>query len=161
MFFLFDVQGLAPIGYTLFAVALGILAGTVWRKVLGAMAAVLVGFLAVRIAITVLARPNYRPPRTLSFPIPGINPALNSANVDWVQNEEIRDAAGNTLMSHASVACTANDGPCSGIAPGSYNWTQYQPGSRFWLFQGIEAGIFVALAALLVYLALRRVRSIA
>jgi hypothetical protein len=26
----------------------------------------------------------------------------------------------------------------------------YQPGDRFWTFQGIEAGIFLALAALLV-----------
>lgn len=33
----FDVRGIAPIGYTLFAVALGIFAGTVCRKVMPAM----------------------------------------------------------------------------------------------------------------------------
>jgi hypothetical protein len=37
----------------------------------------------------------------------------------------------------------------------------YQPGDRFWLFQGIETAIFVALAGLLLYLAIRRVRRIA
>src|SRR5262249_42367716 len=49
---MFDVQGVAPIGYTLFAVALGIFAGTVWRKMLPAMAAALVGFLGLRIVFT-------------------------------------------------------------------------------------------------------------
>lgn len=35
----FDIQGIAPVGYTLFALALGIVAGTIWRKMLPAMAA--------------------------------------------------------------------------------------------------------------------------
>ena len=48
-----------------------------------------------------------------------------------------------------------------GLGPGAYNWQLYQPGSRFWLFQGIETGIFVVLAALLLYLAIRRIRRIA
>jgi hypothetical protein len=54
--------------------------------------------------------------------------------------------------------------PCGsglGLGPGAYNWQLYQPGSRFWLFQGIETGIFVALAALLLYLAIRRIGRIA
>ena len=34
--FFFDMQGLVPIGYTLFAVALGIAAGTLWPKVVPA-----------------------------------------------------------------------------------------------------------------------------
>jgi hypothetical protein len=37
----------------------------------------------------------------------------------------------------------------------------YQPADRFWAFQGIETGIFVALAVLLLYLAIRRIRRIA
>ena len=41
----FDVQGIAPIGYAIFAVALGIAAGTLWRKVLPAMGVTLAGFL--------------------------------------------------------------------------------------------------------------------
>jgi hypothetical protein len=48
-----------------------------------------------------------------------------------------------------------------GVGPGAYNWQLYQPADRFWLFQGIETGIFVALAALLLYLAIRRIRRIA
>jgi hypothetical protein len=41
------------------------------------------------------------------------------------------------------------------------NWIRYQPGTRFWAFQSIETGIFLALTALLIYLALRRIRRIA
>ena len=34
----------------------------------------------------------------------------------------------------------------------------YQPGSRFWAFQGIESGIFVSLAAVLVLTTLSAVK---
>jgi hypothetical protein len=37
----------------------------------------------------------------------------------------------------------------------------YQPADRFWPFQHIEAGIFTALAVLLLLLAIWRVRRIA
>jgi hypothetical protein len=43
---LFDLEGLVPIGYALFAVALGVLAGTLTRRTQTAMAITLVGFLA-------------------------------------------------------------------------------------------------------------------
>ncbi|MDW5323051.1 hypothetical protein [Plantactinospora sp. KLBMP9567] len=48
-----------------------------------------------------------------------------------------------------------------GVGPGAYNWQLHQPADRFWLFQGIETGIFVAPAVLLVCLAVRRIRRIA
>ena len=157
----FDVQGLVPIGYTLFAVILGIFVGTIWRKVLPAMAASLVGFLGLRIALTILARPRYLPTRTLTFPVEGASPALNSALGDWVTAMNVRDATGKVLMSNSQMGCPPNATECAGLGPGAYNWEAYQPGSRFWLFQGIETGIFVALAALLLYLAIRRIRRIA
>lgn len=67
----FDLQGVAPIGYTLFAVALGIFAGTVWKRMLPAMGITLAGFIGVRAAVAVLARPHYQPARTQTFPIEG------------------------------------------------------------------------------------------
>jgi hypothetical protein len=157
----FDVQGLVPIGYTLFAVMLGIFVGTIWRKVLPAMAASLVGFLGLRIALTILARPRYLPAHTLTFPVQGVSPALNWALGDWVMSLNVRDATGKVVLSDAQVGCPPNATECGGFGPGAYNWEAYQPGSRFWLFQGIETGIFVALAALLLYLAVRRIRRIA
>jgi hypothetical protein len=164
----FDVQGVAPIGYTVFAVALGVFAGTVWRKVLPAMAVTLVGFLGVRIALTVLARPRFLPPRTLTYPVrsTGLQPNITPDN--WVVANGVRDASGKLVAANAEILCPPDaQGPGSGcgadlgIGPGAYNWQLYQPGSRYWLFQGIETGIFVALAAVLLYLAVRRIRRIA
>ena len=61
-------------------------------------------------------------------------------------------------------ACTPGAGSLrqpTGPRPGAYNWQLYQPADRFWLFQGIETAIFVALAVLLLFLAVRRIRRIA
>ncbi|MGW3995156.1 ABC transporter permease [Amycolatopsis sp. NPDC004772] len=157
----FDVQGIVPIAYTLFALALGVFAGTQWRKVLPAMGIALVGFAAVRVAIEVLARPRYLPAPSLTFsPTGGQTP--NPASGNWVMDVGVRNAAGDLVLPNAQL------GPCppggcgdDSVGPGAMNWLQYQPGDRFWLFQGIETGIFVLLAAALVFFALRRLRTIA
>ncbi len=157
----FDVQGVVPIAYTLFALALGIFAGTYWRKVLPAMGIALVGFAAVRVAIEVLARPRYLPARTLSFSPDG-QQTPNPAAGDWVMDFGVRNAAGEMVLPNAQIGpCPPGgcDDPTAG--PGASNWLQYQPGDRFWIFQGIETGIFVLLAAALVFFAIRRLRTIA
>lgn len=168
--FFFDMQGLVPIGYTLFAVALGILAGTIWHKVLPAMGVTLAGFVGLRIALTTLARPHYLPAKTLTYPIQGTALQPNPTLSDWIMSFGVRDASGKLVAANAQIACPPGAtgpggvGTCGadlGLGPGAYNWQLYQPGDRFWLFQGIETGIFVALAALLLYLAIRRIRRIA
>jgi hypothetical protein len=156
----FDVQGVAPIGYTLFAVALGVCAGTLWRRVLPAMGAALVGFAAVRVAVETLARPRYMSPETLTFsPQSALQP--NPATGDWVYSQGVRDATGHLVASGAQVGPCPPAGCGGDVAAGSYNWQLYQPGNRFWEFQVIETGIFLALTALLVALAIRRLRQIA
>jgi hypothetical protein len=167
--FLFDMQGLVPIGYTLFAVALGIFAGTIWHKVLPAMAVTLVGFAGLRIALTILARPHYLPARTLTYPVQGVTQEPNRTLGDWVLSYGVRDASGNLVAANSEIACPPNPqgagaagcGEGFGLGPGAHNWQLYQPASRYWLFQGIEAGIFAALAVLLLYLAVRRIRRVA
>jgi ABC-type transport system involved in multi-copper enzyme maturation permease subunit len=143
----FDMQGLVPIGYTLFAVALGILAGTVWPRVLPAMAVVLAGFVGLRIALTVLVRQHYLP--ALTHTIPDLR-----VGDDWQLAREFVDANGNPIVPDASGNMAFDPG-------NTFVWERYQPADRFWLFQGIETGIFVALAVLLLYLAIRRIRRIA
>ncbi|MEV1017686.1 transporter [Micromonospora sp. NPDC049801] len=164
----FDLQGIVPIGYTLFAVALGIFAGTVWKRMLPAMGITLAGFIGVRAAVEILARPHYQPAKTQTFPIEGGGiPEGDRGN--WVLAVGIRDADGTMVAENTRIQCPpGGKGPdgrvCGadlGLGPGAYNWEMYQPADRFWLFQSIETGIFVALAALLLYLAVRRVRRIA
>ena len=165
----FDMQGVVPIGYTLFAVALGIFAGTVWPKVLPAMAATLVGFVGLRLVLTILVRPHYLAARALTYPVVNVTQGTNPVSGDWIISRGIRNAAGKMIAPNSEVACPPHpEGPgaaaCGsnlGLEPGSYNWVLYQPADRFWPFQWIETGIFVVLAALLLYLAMRRIRRIA
>lgn len=163
---LFDLQGLVPVGYTLFAVALGIYAGTVWPKVLPAMAAVIVGFVGVRAALTILARPNYMPASARTYPIVGgTRPPEWDDGHDWILGLGIRNPDGALVLPNATHDCgpvvTADCGTGDGLVAGAYNWQGYQPAGRFWLFQVIETGIFVALAAVLLVLAVRAIRRIA
>ncbi|GAB3802386.1 transporter [Micromonospora zhanjiangensis] len=165
----FDLQGVVPIGYTLFAVALGIFAGTFWRRVLPAMAVTLLGFVAVRLALTTLVRPHYLPPRTFTAPVVDPTGGHGPPRGAWELAAGVRNADGRMVAPDSWVACPpGGKGPegraCGadlGLDPGAYNWMQYQPADRFWPFQYIETGIFVALAALLLYFAVRRIRRIA
>ncbi|MEV1314916.1 transporter [Micromonospora arborensis] len=164
----FDLQGIVPIGYTLFAVALGVFAGTVWKRMLPAMGITLAGFIGVRTAVEVLARPRYQAAHTKTFPIEGEGPPVVSWG-DWVLTQGVRNPDGTMIAEDTRIQCPpGGKGPdgrvCGselGLEPGAYNWQLYQPADRFWLFQWIETGIFVALAALLLYFAIRRVRRIA
>ncbi|MER7702857.1 ABC transporter permease subunit [Kitasatospora sp. NPDC097605] len=172
-YLIFDVQGVAPIGYTLFAVALGILAGTLTRRVLPAMGLSLAAFIAVRALVELLARPVFLPAKTLSYAIESPVMANRFAG-SWVYQEGVRNGAGTLVLSDARVGCGPNAGAdpegtarCTahfaqeGFGPGPYtNWQEYQPADRFWTFQAIETGLFLALTALLITLAIRRVRRI-
>ena len=51
----FDIMGIVPVAYSLFAMALGIAAGALLRRTLPAMAVTLAGFIAVRALIALLA----------------------------------------------------------------------------------------------------------
>ena len=53
---MFDARGIVPIGYTAFAFALGVTAGTVVRRTVPAMAITLVVFVAVQVATPPLLR---------------------------------------------------------------------------------------------------------
>jgi ABC-type transport system involved in multi-copper enzyme maturation permease subunit len=173
----FDVQGIAPIGYTLFAVALGIFGGSVSRKVLPAMGITLGGYLAVRTLVEVVARPRYMTPQTLSVPLTS-TAQFNSFAGDWIFNQGIINAAGTLVMPNSRISCAVDPNSArpaaegitqcggelvqQGLGPAPFaNWIQFHPDSRFWAFQGIETGIFLGLTALLLYLALRSIRRIA
>ncbi len=64
----FDLQGLAPVGYTIFAVALGVAAGTLVPKVLPAMAVTVAGFIGARAAV-MMARPHFQPAQEVRYPL--------------------------------------------------------------------------------------------
>ena len=55
----FDMQGIVPVAYALFGMALGIAAGALLRRTVPAIAVTLTGFIAVRVVVAELLRPHY------------------------------------------------------------------------------------------------------
>jgi hypothetical protein len=55
----FDMQGIVPVAYALFGMALGIAAGALLRRTLPAIAVTLTGFIAVRVVVAEVLRPHY------------------------------------------------------------------------------------------------------
>jgi len=70
----FDIMGIVPLGYALFATALGIAAGAVARRTVPALAATLAVFIAARFMITELARPHYMTAITTTSTNPQVPP---------------------------------------------------------------------------------------
>ncbi len=152
----FDLEGAAPPAYALFAAALVIAFGVVMRRAAAAIGLAFVLFIAFRIGIANWARPNYQAPIEKTWAGGAGGPELRDA---WVfrQSTDLRVAEGQQRPDPAIVdSCLSADGLKS-LDPaclarhdiGLYASASYHPDSRFWLFQTIEAGIFVALAAAL------------
>jgi hypothetical protein len=157
----FDQQGVVPVAYTVFAVALGVFAGTLARKSIPAMAITLVAFVAARIVVAMLVRPNVQEPLTHTVLVAADRPMLpNPAVSNWIQAADIYDASGTLRETGSTGYCEPRDTEtgCGRYGAGAYNSWTYQPGDRFWLFQWVEAGLFAALAVVLLYAALVRVQ---
>ncbi|MGH3478286.1 MAG: hypothetical protein ACRDQD_15790, partial [Nocardioidaceae bacterium] len=77
----FDIHGIVVFGYATFALALGIFAGAVTGRLLPAMATTVVGFLAVRLVVTLAARDHYLPTETRRISVAGLN--LDDSTQQW------------------------------------------------------------------------------
>ena len=164
----FDLRGIVPIAYGLFTLALGTASGTLIRKALPAMAVTLGGFVAVRIIVETLLRPRYLPAQTITYPFLQDSPRAGLG--DWLISTRIIDPTGRFVSGDGGIrvdpaslgqACpqfaraAALDktavGKCLSQL-GVRTVDTFQPGSRYWLFQGIESAIFLLLAVGLIAL---------
>jgi len=159
----FDLQGLSPAAYTLFAASLGLAAGVAWRRVLPAIATTVAGFVAVRLSIELWARPHYETALTAIDPMTRKgNPAgAWSFGTDLIQNGHVvTGPIGPVQVPHCVKLLTREQMDACLAQSGYYLRSTYQPASRYWTFQWIEAGIFVGISAILVavaaFLVLRR-----
>jgi hypothetical protein len=135
----FDIMGIVPVGYALFATALGIAAGAMARRTLPAIAATFAVFTAARFMITELARPHYMTAITTTGTSPQVPPG------SWQLAQGMIGPGGKVLPPDGSMCLSG----C--VAPHGYRaFITYQPASRYWTFQGIETAIFVVLAAALI-----------
>ncbi|MGH9078359.1 MAG: ABC transporter permease subunit, partial [Acidimicrobiales bacterium] len=152
---IFDVQGIVPIAYTLFAFALGTAAGAVIRRTVPAMAVTVGGFLAARLGIQAFRGHMLRPLRSVhSLVGPTGDVSLGSPLVgaqNWVLQSDIVDHGGHVVSDQTVLqTCQAVVNP-GGVVDciASHGYRQvdiYQPLSRYWPLQGIESAVFVMLA---------------
>jgi hypothetical protein len=153
----FDFQGVAPIAYSLFAFAVGAAAGVIVRRVLPAMAITFAVYLPLRLWIQSL-RAHFAAPVQIRYQAFSISPRAGRG--DWIIHSRIVDGTGRTV-SDETVLSTCGIGPKTPktdvlgclAAHGYHQVDAYQPASRFWAFQTIEAAIFLGLAATLLVLA--------
>jgi hypothetical protein len=93
----FDVEGIVPLAYMGYAVALAIAASALLRKTVPAMTVTVAGFIVVRFPILLLARRYYLPPITAIWDPFLQTPALKPARGDWVFDGSWIDATGRAI----------------------------------------------------------------
>lgn len=143
----FDFEGLMPIAYTLYALALCLAVGVLLRRAIPAVGLTLVGFFVLRVAVEVWLRPGYL------APIVQASSTGRTHRGDWVMDQSYHTHAGQALSPLDVIRlCGVVHGQNAHIIPscllhnGIVNVITYQPADRFWLFQGIEGAIFLGLA---------------
>ncbi|WP_422754174.1 ABC transporter permease subunit [Micromonospora sp. WMMD708] len=162
----FDLEGVVPVAYALFAFAVATTAGAVLRRSLPAFGVAFGAFLAARMSVALLARPAYATPITAVRPIPvgGAGHGSGPGVADWTIEHGYADATGRRLGStEYHELQDAADRAGTNLnqflhARGVQEFGVYHPAGRFWTFQLIEAALFVAVAAVLTGVVVWRVR---
>jgi ABC-type transport system involved in multi-copper enzyme maturation permease subunit len=158
----FDLQGVAFAAWTLTAFAIGVLAGVLIRRVLPAMFATLAVWSGLALVTALFLRRHYRPALLTTNP--------NIASPAWVISRWWLLRGKPAGLSALSAALRPVDvrvvtsgifspgpstprnfgGPVPYLLMHGFTWVAaYQPGSRYWPFQLIEAAWLLALSVLL------------
>jgi hypothetical protein len=158
----FDLRGVAFAAWTLAAFAIGAVAGVLIRRVIPAMAATLAACAGLAFVTGTFLREHYEAALVTSNPnVPGSawkisqwwtrggKPVSLSAVNQVLRPVGVRAATPGRFHSHGSSLGKVSPVQYL-IQHGFAQWTRYQPASRFWPFQWIEAGWLLALSVLLI-----------
>ena len=152
----FDIQGVVPIGYTVFAASLGLLAGVLWRRTLPAIATTVGGFILVRLLVENFVRPHFQKPLVATV---GLADSNDGPLGSWVLTTQVTHngvplSGGRIQLPVDCRAAVDRAGAAACAAKHGYaRAVTYQPAGRYWHFQLIELAIFLALAAVLTVVA--------
>ncbi|MFI7612803.1 hypothetical protein ACIBP6_16395 [Nonomuraea terrae] len=158
----FNMVGVAPAAWWLYAFALGTLAGAVFRRTLPAMALVVAGVAATMAALFGLSDHYAEPARaelTGTVVLDDVDARLVRAA--WVEpsGREVADPAGSGCPLRADAGRSSRNAEawqeCL-FAKGYRYAMYYHPPSRFWRFQWTEAGILLLASAAFGGLAVHR-----
>ena len=152
---LFDLRGVAFAGWTLAAFAIGVLTGTLIRRVVPAIVATLAVYTGLAIATGAFLRQHYLAPL--------VTTNLNLPGSAWIINQEWATKSGHPVSSSVlgQVLSGTKFSAGGGVPQSLLAWqdlarhgyeqvTTYQPASRFWSFQWIEGGWLLALSIVLI-----------
>lgn len=180
----FGIQGIVPVTFAIFAVAVGIAFGAWFRRLLPAMALTLGLLVAVQTLVPSLLRSHYVQPVSYTAAInmeggpPDRAPIPPNAGAAWVTNSYLASPKDGILdWNNPPAVCSftreqietqrkeaeqsnqrapkggfysKEGGPLVGIAclvERGYIWhVEYHPAYRYWNFQRIEAGVYLALS---------------
>lgn len=148
----YDTTGSVAVGYTLFALGLGVALGALWRRTAASLTVAFVGYFAVRILDDYWLRNQLATPLKATWRGVQLPRYLDNANIlsqtITVNGRVIQSvsSSGGVIGAHAQLAA-----PGSGTNAVSH--AIYQPASFFWTLQLRETGLFTAIAALLILFA--------
>ena len=167
----FPTTGLAVIGWTLLGLSAGVLAGMLWRRVVPAVATSFAAWFGLAYLASVL-RPHLLTPLTIKGEVPSGGLELteqwmhDGTSVSLSEVSHVLEKIGVTMTedgiaAHADRGSPAPPDPIAYLSEHGYTLIHtYQPDSRYWTFQWIEAGwlvlVSVALLALTFWLVRRR-----
>ena len=155
----FDFTGAVLPATALLALALGVFAGALTRRTTFAIFLTIILFLAIRLPVEVWWRPHFETPITVTWPIEQATPPVTFSDQDWIIARHVVDAQGNPVLNGQCIG----DEPfpqCLEASGARATTVIYQPADRFWTFQWIETGIYLAFAALAVGATLWLVRRL-
>ena len=156
---IYDLEGVVPLAYALYALTFGIMIGAVVKRTLPAMALTILGFIVPRVAIEAFLRPNFMSALKVTWPFDQgkIPPVVQTS---WVVSKGYIDQSGHVYSTpHDLFPLCIGSGITDSKAQDTL-LTQcaqahsivhvafYQPVERFWLFQSIESAIFLALTVI-------------
>jgi hypothetical protein len=169
---IYGARGVVPIGYALFAFALGVTVGMLVRRTVPAMAATLAVYLAAVVSMPLWIRAHLVPERHATSPLDlsRVQEIMLSDNGSanhrmkvvsgvvpkgsWVLDNNTITPGGHLFTGPADPRyCGDNQGPracldwLSGL--GLRQDLTYQPASHFWALQWTETGAFLVAAGLL------------
>jgi hypothetical protein len=146
---IYDTQGIVVVGYTLFALALALALGAVWRRSAISLTVAFVGYFVMRVFVDYWLRNRLVSPLTATWkggPQPHFlyHAFIISENV-IIKGHRI-STGGGLVGGHSQLAAP-------GLGAGSTFHAVYEPASNFWPLQLTETGLFAGLAALLILFA--------
>jgi hypothetical protein len=144
----YDAIGTVAIGYTLFALALALAVGAIWRRAAASRVVGFVGYFAVRVLVDVSVRDHLVAPLKATY--------KGAQQPDFLHNAHILSMTGFIGRNQIAGGGGFFGGTQKFAAPDMSHaifHVVYQPASHFWPLQLTETGLYLGLAAVLVGLA--------